>query len=133
MDVHPETSADGSPRRDAPGDPKLQPEPPAGKLPVVFDPDLCEREAIHIPGAIQPHGALLATRPSGWRITHCSANLAEILGRTPHSVLGTHLASIVGPAAQAACATCDPTPRCRSGGWRRMPCRVAPFHAVRCS
>ena len=100
MDVHPETSADGSPRRDAPGDPKLQPEPPAGKLPVVFDPDLCEREAIHIPGAIQPHGALLATRPSGWRITHCSANLAEILGRTPHSVLGTHLASIVGPAAQ---------------------------------
>ena len=44
--------------------------------------DNCAREPIHIPGSIQPHGALIALDLQG-RITHASANVAEMLGFTP--------------------------------------------------
>ncbi|KAF1049537.1 GAF domain-containing protein [Xylophilus sp.] len=39
----------------------------------------CDREPIHIPGAIQPHGALLAFDGEGI-LTHRSENAAELLG-----------------------------------------------------
>ncbi|WP_225785519.1 ATP-binding protein [Xenophilus sp. Marseille-Q4582] len=39
----------------------------------------CDREPIHVPGAIQPHGALLAF-DAGLRVRHLSANAAELLG-----------------------------------------------------
>ena len=52
----------------------------------------CDQEPIHIPGAIQPHGAMLAARIGEWSVTHASANLGSILGRTPHSVLGRAVA-----------------------------------------
>ena len=59
----------------------LLPVPPAEPLafmgPVTLD--NCEREPIHIPGLIQPHGALLAFDPSGV-LTHCSANAQTLLG-----------------------------------------------------
>jgi light-regulated signal transduction histidine kinase (bacteriophytochrome)/CheY-like chemotaxis protein len=53
-------------------------------------PDLshCEREAIHIPGAIQPHGALVALLAHDGRITHASANLGAMLGHSAEDVLG---------------------------------------------
>ena len=35
----------------------------------------CDREPIHIPGLVQPHGALLAFDAQG-RATHVSANAA---------------------------------------------------------
>jgi diguanylate cyclase (GGDEF)-like protein len=38
----------------------------------------CDREAIHAPGAVQPHGALLAFDPGDGRITHWSENLGEL-------------------------------------------------------
>jgi len=41
----------------------------------------CDREPIHIPGSIQPHGALLAFDRLG-RLSHASANAAEVLGIT---------------------------------------------------
>jgi light-regulated signal transduction histidine kinase (bacteriophytochrome) len=41
--------------------------------------DNCDQEPIHIPGAIQRHGALLAIQERGV-ITHASANAAEVLG-----------------------------------------------------
>jgi len=63
------------------------------------DLSLCDREPIHIPAAIQPHGALLITVPDGSRITHASANLAEFLGITATSALGQSLASVLGDAA----------------------------------
>lgn len=40
----------------------------------------CEREQIHIPGAIQPHGGLFVLRPSDLRVRQVSANLADYLG-----------------------------------------------------
>ncbi len=37
--------------------------------------DDCEREPIHIPGAIQPHGALVAFEPAAGTVLHTSTNL----------------------------------------------------------
>ena len=68
--------------------------PPSG-----LDPAVCEREAIHIPGAIQPHGALLALLAESQIVTHASANLFDILGWAPKAVLGQKLESIIGDAA----------------------------------
>ncbi|MBQ0820867.1 GAF domain-containing protein [Microvirga sp. HBU67558] len=48
----------------------------------------CEREPIHIPGSIQPHGILLAIRLSDRTIAYASANTAEIFGFDPADALG---------------------------------------------
>ena len=60
------------------------------------DLSLCEREPIHIPGAIQPHGGLLAALAGELLITHASANLAAIFGRPAEAVLGQPLADVLG-------------------------------------
>ncbi|MDB5851307.1 MAG: diguanylate cyclase with sensor, partial [Rhodoferax sp.] len=59
----------------------------------------CEREPIHTPGAIQPHGALLAVARGTLRITHASANLGAFLEGTTRPVLGALLADVIGAAA----------------------------------
>jgi diguanylate cyclase (GGDEF)-like protein len=64
-----------------------------------LDLSLCEREPIHIPGAIQPHGALIAARADGLLVSHASANLATILGRPADSMLGRPLQDAIGEAA----------------------------------
>jgi photoactive yellow protein len=56
--------------------------PPPSELPEPAEPvtpDNCEREPIHIPGAIQPHGALVAFEPGTSIIRHASANLRDWL------------------------------------------------------
>ena len=68
--------------------------------PARLDPTVCEREPIHIPGAIQPHGALLAVLAESRIITHASANLFNILGQAPDVVLGQPLEHIFGDAAE---------------------------------
>ncbi|KQZ48533.1 hypothetical protein ASD54_16850 [Rhizobium sp. Root149] len=40
----------------------------------------CAREPIHVPGAIQPHGALIVLDPDGWNIVRMSANSGDFLG-----------------------------------------------------
>ena len=40
----------------------------------------CDREPIHIPGSIQPHGCLLACTADGEKVLRCSANAVEMLG-----------------------------------------------------
>ncbi len=59
----------------------------------------CAREPIHIPGAIQPHGALLAFDRLG-RLSQASANAAALLGSAPR--LGARLDTGGLPAAAAA-------------------------------
>jgi diguanylate cyclase (GGDEF)-like protein len=73
-----------------------------------FDPSLCEREPIHIPGAIQPHGAVLAVLADAGLVTHASANLLAILGRPAEAVLGRPLAEAVGEAACRVLLSPDP-------------------------
>jgi light-regulated signal transduction histidine kinase (bacteriophytochrome) len=48
---------------------------------ISIDTDLeaCAREPIHIPGAIQPHGALLILRPADMAVLQASANCSDYL------------------------------------------------------
>jgi chemotaxis family two-component system sensor kinase Cph1 len=60
----------------------------------------CGDEPIHIPGSIQPHGWLLAFAPDG-RVTHASANCAEVTGRRPEAMIGLGLGDVLPQAADA--------------------------------
>ena len=55
----------------------------------------CDREPIHIPGAIQPHGVLLAL-DTGHRVRMVSANCTGLLGVRPEEAVGRALADLVG-------------------------------------
>ncbi len=60
----------------------------------------CSQELIHIPGTIQPHGALLAIEPSGdWALVAASSNAAEFLSAPlpTGGIIGCGAASILGP------------------------------------
>ena len=56
----------------------------------------CEREPIHVPGSIQPHGILLAIEEASWRVLQVSSNAAELFGRELSSVLNAPLSSLFG-------------------------------------
>jgi PAS domain S-box-containing protein len=62
---------------------------------AAHDLSACAQEPIQIPGAIQPHGALLVASRDGSVITHASANLAKFLGVDPLVVLGRPLQEAV--------------------------------------
>ncbi|MDE1158673.1 MAG: HWE histidine kinase domain-containing protein [Neorhizobium sp.] len=55
----------------------------------------CDREPIHIPGSIQPHGCLIACDPSGSVVLHHSANVGAMLGVTGE-IIGARLEEVVG-------------------------------------
>ena len=61
----------------------------------------CDREPIHTPGAIQPHGALLVLREPDLLIVQASENTGERLGIPTDELLGSHLAEHVGEAQAA--------------------------------
>ncbi|WP_281257704.1 GAF domain-containing protein [Paenibacillus donghaensis] len=57
----------------------------------------CDKEPIHIPGMIQPHGVLLAvTMGDAPTIVQCSRNTVELLGRPVEQLLGKPLAELLG-------------------------------------
>ncbi|MCK6550230.1 ATP-binding protein [Myxococcota bacterium] len=60
----------------------------------ALDLSSCEREPIHVSGAIQPHGALLAVDLRGGNILQVSANTDDLLGRPVASLLGQPLDTI---------------------------------------
>lgn len=79
-----------------------------GDASVLVSPALditsCDREPIHIPGAIQPHGLLFALEGPDLRVIGVSANAAEPLGHEPQMLLGHPLASIADAATVASVA-----------------------------
>ncbi len=58
----------------------------------------CEKEPIHIPGRIQPHGALLVLKEPELTIVQISDTAATVLGRPADALLGQRLESLLGPA-----------------------------------
>jgi two-component system, chemotaxis family, sensor kinase Cph1 len=54
----------------------------------------CDREPIHIPGSIQPHGFLIALDPRSLIIKTVSANIEEFTGVKPSRLPGQDLASL---------------------------------------
>ena len=63
-----------------------------------FEVDLsnCDREPVHIPGHVQPHGALLAVDPRKLIVEQVSANVGAFLGEEPDAFLGRPLAELLG-------------------------------------
>lgn len=60
--------------------------------------DTCANEPIRIPGAIQPHGALLTLLESDWTVQQVSANAREMLGVSHEVQPGDGLARWLGEA-----------------------------------
>jgi two-component system, chemotaxis family, sensor kinase Cph1 len=58
----------------------------------------CDREPIHIPGAIQPHGVLLALEEPDLLVTQVSQNVESQLGRAVPDVLGHPLRAVLDQA-----------------------------------
>ena len=79
--------------------------PPSPHAPAQPGVDLanCEDEPIHVPGAVQPHGILLALEPDTMRVVMVSANTERMLGlpveqavgRTARELLGGELVDLV--------------------------------------
>lgn len=60
----------------------------------------CDREPIHIPNAIQPHGLLLVLNEANWQIVQVSDNTESLLGYSPEQLLNQTLADILAPESQ---------------------------------
>ena len=75
-----------------------------GKIIEAIDtlPDLtlCDREPIHVPGAVQPHGVLVVLS-SDLRVVALSANVVDHLGLQPSEVLGRSAAVVIGGSASS--------------------------------
>ncbi len=55
----------------------------------------CDQEPIHVPGAVQPHGILLALRPSDLCVTQCGGDTERLLGLGMDAIVGRRLDHIV--------------------------------------
>ncbi len=71
----------------------------------------CDREPIHIPGLIQPHGVLLALAEPELKIVRASHNTDVLFGKTTAQMLGSRLGDVLEPemfaAVQRYCAHAD--------------------------
>lgn len=63
----------------------------------VVDLSNCDREPIHTPKAIQPHGVLLACHGSQLRVVQVSDNVSTLCGLQTNEVLDTSLADVFTP------------------------------------
>ncbi|MBM9458285.1 SpoIIE family protein phosphatase [Nocardioides sp. zg-536] len=72
--------------------------PPSAHTPAYETADLttCDTEPIHIPGAIQPHGCLLAVDRSSGVVVTASENLGAMLGVSAPDALGLDLPALLG-------------------------------------
>ncbi|MEY2858122.1 MAG: hypothetical protein RLZZ74_2434 [Cyanobacteriota bacterium] len=66
----------------------------------------CDREPIHIPGSIQPHGMLLVLQPDSLTIIQVSSNTQELINRQPQDLLGKPLSSLFNAKQIAAIRQC---------------------------
>jgi len=69
-------------------------EAPAGAAVTLNN---CDREPIHIPGAVQPYGFLLLLDPGTRRVVQASANTETLLGVAAADLLGAGLDRLLGP------------------------------------
>jgi light-regulated signal transduction histidine kinase (bacteriophytochrome) len=65
---------------------------------AAVDLTTCAREPIHIPGSIQPHGALFALDESNLTVVQASANVEAFVGLPHEAVLGRRVEDVLGPA-----------------------------------
>jgi len=65
-------------------------------MPAPVDLTNCDREPIHIPGSVQPHGAMLVCDPDSFEILFASENLQAATGCAQADPTGLNLAAVVG-------------------------------------
>ncbi|PHJ66939.1 cyanobacterial phytochrome A [Nostoc linckia z18] len=63
------------------------------RIPFEVDLTNCDREPIHIPGYIQPHGLLLALKEPELTILQCSNNTYSLIGINPEELLNQPLSN----------------------------------------
>jgi len=64
--------------------------------PMKVDLTNCDLEPIHIPGSVQPHGAMLVADPVGFELQFWSVNAAEVTGFSRPIERGMALAALIG-------------------------------------
>ena len=64
---------------------------------TVPDLSVCEREAIHIPGSVEPNGVLLVLQEPDLTVAQVSANAGRLLGIEAEALLGVALADVLEP------------------------------------
>ncbi|WP_224249275.1 GAF domain-containing protein [Hyalangium gracile] len=69
----------------------------AARVGQVVDLTNCDKEPIHIPGAVQSHGVLLVLREPDLTVTHVSENAPALLGVPAGQLLGSRLGQLVEP------------------------------------
>ena len=68
-----------------------------GNIPPI-DTSACEREPVHIPGAIQGFGALIAFALPTWTVAHVSENAADLFGAvSPEAMIGGAMETVLSP------------------------------------
>jgi light-regulated signal transduction histidine kinase (bacteriophytochrome) len=65
-------------------------------IPENLDLTNCDREPIHIPGSIQPHGMLFVVDATSFRIIQTSVNTPTHLSKAPREILDTPIDLIIG-------------------------------------
>lgn len=70
---------------------------------IEENPDLttCDKEPIHLPGSIQPHGILLVLDPNKLTVLQASSNADTAFGSTAEDLLGRRLEDLIGPESAA--------------------------------
>jgi light-regulated signal transduction histidine kinase (bacteriophytochrome) len=68
---------------------------------AALDLATCDREPIHIPGSIQPHGVLLVAESSTQRIVQVAGNTRNVIGPPSPPFLGNSIKAVLGPAIAA--------------------------------
>ncbi|SEM25086.1 Bacteriophytochrome (light-regulated signal transduction histidine kinase) [Roseovarius tolerans] len=58
--------------------------------------ETCDREPIHLIGAVQPHGALIAIDGERFTVEFASRNTASFIGLGPEQILGKDIARLIG-------------------------------------
>ena len=61
-----------------------------------IDVSSCDREPIHIPGGIQPHGFLINVDPEDFTVRQVSENATELFRRDISEILGRQLDDLIG-------------------------------------
>src|SRR5690606_18534026 len=69
----------------------------APPTPATVDLTNCDREPIHVPGAIQPHGVLLVLGEPGLEVRQASANAAAFCGVSVDDLAGQPLEALLPP------------------------------------
>jgi light-regulated signal transduction histidine kinase (bacteriophytochrome)/ActR/RegA family two-component response regulator len=67
------------------------------QTPITSDLTTCDREPIHMPGAILPHGAMLVIDPDTLEVLQLAGDVAGLLGVSPEDLLGHSIATLFQP------------------------------------